>query len=155
MPSLKGLAVGVGAVIAVGYLALRTKAGTGLSSLATGIVQTISAPLVGVGGGLKILGEGVSAFLSPTIAPTIAPKFDWSGWNPFPSTTSNGTTNGNGTDPTTPMSQISKTRTEDRPAGVRPPGYPKTTPILPATLKRSEDRTVSRTGGIGSRAFIR
>lgn len=80
MPSLKGLALGAGVLIVLGFVALRTKAGEGLSSLASGITRTISAPLVGVGGGLKILGEGVSTFLSPTISPTIRPILDLSGF---------------------------------------------------------------------------
>jgi len=83
MVSLKSAAVGIGAIIAVGYLAIKTQAGKGLSELATGIVQSISSPFVAVGGGLKVMSEGISAMLSPRIAPTIAPTFTWKGWDPF------------------------------------------------------------------------
>jgi len=80
---LKGLAIGVGAVILAGYIAQRTKAAEGLKGMAAGITQAIGAPFTGLGQGLSALAGGISDVFSPTIAPTIAPVFDWSGWLPF------------------------------------------------------------------------
>ena len=148
MPSLKGLAVGVGAVIVVGYIALRTKAGEGLLQMATGVTKAVASPFAGLGEGLGILGTGISAALSPTIAPTIAPKFDWSQWLPFGNGAINGNGNGNGV------------RQEDRngngngngliavvmtggttPRTTRPGG---TEPTLPGFKPRTEDRTTRK-----------
>ncbi|GAI41740.1 unnamed protein product, partial [marine sediment metagenome] len=94
MPSMKGLAVGVGAVLIVGYLALRTGAARGLSDIATSVTEAVASPFAGLGTGLSTLAGGLSDVFSPTIAPTIAPKFDWSGWLPFGPGNGNG--NGNG-----------------------------------------------------------
>jgi len=94
MPSMKGLAVGVGAIIVVGYLALKTGAARGLQDIAGAVTSAVASPFAGLGTGLSTLAGGVSDIFSPTIAPTIAPKFDWSGWLPFGP--SNGNGNGNG-----------------------------------------------------------
>lgn len=83
MPSMKGLAVGVGAVLIVGYLALKTGAAKGISDVAGAVTSAVASPFAGLGTGLSSLAGGVSDIFSPTIAPTIAPKFDWSGWKPF------------------------------------------------------------------------
>jgi len=99
MPSMKGLAVGVGAVLIVGYLALKTGAARGISDVAGAVTQAVASPFAGLGTGLSTLSAGISDVFSPTIAPTIAPKFDWSGWLPFGPSNGNGRTedrNGNG-----------------------------------------------------------
>jgi len=140
MASLKGLALGVGAIIAVGIIATRTGAAKGISDIAKSVTQTFASPLVGIGGGLKTLGTGVSAFLSPTIAPTIKPIFDWSGWLPFGN--GNGAVNGTG----------NGVRDEDRNGNgnglmkviLPDPTYKytaPTSPTLPGYAPRPEDRT--------------
>ena len=96
MPDMKGLAVGVGAILIVGYLALKTGAARGLSDVAEAVTSAVASPFAGLGEGLSSLAGGVSDIFSPTIAPTIAPKFDWSGWLPFGPGNGNGTGNGNG-----------------------------------------------------------
>lgn len=83
MPSMKGLAVGVGAVLIVGYLALKTGAARGLSDISAAVTQAVASPFAGLGTGLSTLAGGISDVFSPTVAPTIAPIFDWSGWKPF------------------------------------------------------------------------
>ncbi len=96
MPDMKGLAVGVGAVLIVGYLALRTGAARGLSDIAGAVTEAVASPFAGLGSGLSTLSTGISDLFSPTVSPTIAPIFDWSGWKPFGNGTRNGNGNGNG-----------------------------------------------------------
>ena len=67
MVSLVSLAIGVGAIIVVGWLSKYTKAGLGLGELAGGIRGIIEQPLTG-------FGAGISAALSPRIAPEFAPR---------------------------------------------------------------------------------
>lgn len=152
MPSLKGLAMGLGAVIVVGYLALRTGAARGIRELATGVTEAVASPFAGLGTGLTTLAAGVSDIFSPTIAPTIAPKFDWSKWLPFGPGNGNGNgipTNGGGA------------RTEDRkngngivtvhgpdPTYVFKPTPP--TPTLPGYTPRPEDRAPPPHPGIAA-----
>jgi len=151
MPSMKGLAVGVGAVLIVGYLALKTGAARGLSDISQSVTQAVAAPFTGLGTGLSSLAGGVSALFSPTVAPTIAPIFDWSGWKPFGN--GNGRTedrdNGNGL-----KNGLNGggggARTEDRNggklipilSGPAPNGVykPSTSPSLPGYTPRPEDR---------------
>ena len=68
MVSLVSLAIGVGAIIIVGWLSKATRAGLGLGELAGGIRGIIEQPLMG-------FGKGISAALSPRIAPELAPVF--------------------------------------------------------------------------------
>jgi len=153
MASLKGLAVGVGAVIVVGYLALKTGAAKGISDVAEAVTGAVAAPFAGIGTGLSSLATGVSDVFSPTIAPTIAPKFDWSGWLPFGPSNGNGPRqedrNGNGL--TNGLNGGGGgARTEDRNGGTlipilsgpAPNGVfkPKTEPIAPGYTPRPEDR---------------
>jgi len=94
MASLKGLALGLTAIIAVGYIATRTKAAAGISGLASAVTRAVAAPFAGLGEGFETLGAGFSTLMSPTMAPTFAPVFDWSQWKPFGN--GNGAINGNG-----------------------------------------------------------
>ncbi|GAH70099.1 unnamed protein product [marine sediment metagenome] len=103
MASLKGLALGLTAIIAVGYIATKTGAAKGISGVAQAVTQTFMAPFKGIGEGLSTMGVGISKVLSPRVEPTFAPKFDWSEWMPFgpPSKNGNGVraedrNNGNG-----------------------------------------------------------
>lgn len=68
MGFLTSLAIGVGAIILVGWLSKVTKAGAGLGELAGGVRSIVEQPLTG-------LGAGISAALSPRIAPELAPVF--------------------------------------------------------------------------------
>jgi len=144
MASLKGLAVGVGAVIIVGYLALKTGAARGISDVAESVTSAVAAPFAGIGKGLSTLAIGVSDVFSPTIAPTIAPKFDWSGWMPFgngaetPARQEDRNGNGNGI----PTIKISNGGNGPILSGPAPNGVfkPPTTPQLPGYTPRPEDR---------------
>ncbi|GAI34027.1 unnamed protein product, partial [marine sediment metagenome] len=49
MPSMKGLAVGVGAIIIVGYLALKTGAARGLQDIAGAVTSAVASPFAGLG----------------------------------------------------------------------------------------------------------
>jgi len=101
MGFLTSLAIGIGAIIIVGWLSKATKAGLGLGELAGGIRGIIEQPLMG-------FGTGISAALSPRIAPELAPVFapewapvgfEWFGdvsrWL-FPSLRTEDRNNGNG-----------------------------------------------------------
>lgn len=150
MASLKGLAVGVGAVIVVGYLALKTGAAKGISDVAEAVTGAVASPFAGVGKGLSTLATGISDVFSPTIAPRIAPTFDWSGWQPFGNGPRQEDRNGNGL-----KNGLNGggggARTEDRNggqlipilSGPAPNGVfkPKREPIAPGYTPRPEDRT--------------
>jgi hypothetical protein len=155
MPSMKGLAVGVGAVLIVGYLALRTGAARGLSDIAESVTSAVASPFAGLGQGLSSLAGGVSDIFSPTIAPTIAPKFDWSGWLPFGPGNGNGNGNGtNGAGARTGYRQEDRNLNGNGPILSGPdPTLPKfvkpTEPSLPGYTPgptRPEDRTTKHSG---------